>query len=109
MGVRADRFQGFSRRDWLLLLLCVAGAWGGSFTLFSLVVPSLLQPTTTQAISLSLTRQAHQLEGKPAGRAYNRALRIWAAAEPPPLPPLAHPVLRAQGRIFLCSLIPLLV
>ena len=101
MGVRADRFQGFSRRDWLLLLLCVAGAWGGSFALFSLVVPSLLQPTTTQAISLSLTRQAHQLEGKPAGRAYNRALRIWAAAEPPPL---SQPVNTQQAAVLQRSL-----
>lgn len=90
MGGGSDRFRGFSGRDGLRLLLCVGGAWGGCFALLSLVVPSLLQPTTTQAISLSLIRQALQLEGKPASRSHNRALRIWAAAAPPPLSQPAH-------------------
>ena len=85
MGSRADRFRVFSGRDGLLLLGCVAGAWSSSFALLSLVVPSLLQPTSTQAISLSLTRQALQLEGKPGLRSTNRALRIWAGDNPPPL------------------------
>jgi signal transduction histidine kinase len=91
MGAAGGRFQGFSSRDGLRLLMCVGGAWAGSFALLSVLMPQLLQTTTTQAISLNLARQASQLQGRRTGRsglhstAHNRALRIWAAAEPPPL------------------------
>ncbi len=84
MGAGANRFRGFTGSDSLRLLLCVASAWAGSFALLSLGMPKLLQTTTTQAISLSLTRQAKQLQGQPASRGQQRPLRIWAAVQPPP-------------------------
>lgn len=84
MGAGANRFRGFTSGDSLRLLLCVASAWAGSFALLSLAMPKLLQTTTTQAISLSLTRQANQLQGHPAASGQQRPLRIWAATQPPP-------------------------
>lgn len=84
MVAAAKRFRGFTRGDSLRLLMCVGGAWAGSFTLLSLGMPQLLQTTTTQAISLSLARQALQLEGKHDGKHGGRALRVWAAVTPPP-------------------------
>ena len=84
MRAGANRFRGFTGGDSLRLLLCVASAWAGSFALLSLGMPKLLQTTTTQAISLSLARQANQLHGHPAGSGQQRPLRIWAAVQPPP-------------------------
>jgi two-component system osmolarity sensor histidine kinase EnvZ len=84
MGAGGSRFRGFTGGDSLRLLLCVASAWAGSFALLSLGMPKLLQTTSTQAISLSLARQANQLHGHPAGSGQQRPLRIWAAAQPPP-------------------------
>jgi signal transduction histidine kinase len=90
MAASGRRFRGFSSRDGLLLLLCVAGSWGGAFALLTLVVPPLLQPTTTEAISLSLATQATQLRGRHGPQpsrfsaASGRELRIWASADPPP-------------------------
>jgi len=83
MVAGAQRFRGFTLGDSLRLLVCVGSAWAGSFTLLSLGMPQMLQ-TTTQAISLSLARQALQLEGKRAGLHEGRALRVWAAVNPPP-------------------------
>ena len=84
MGASANRFRGFTGGDSLRLLLCVASTWAGSFALLSLGMPKLLQTTTTQAISLSLVRQAHQLQGQASENGYPRPLRIWAALSPPP-------------------------
>ena len=84
MAAGAMRFRGFTLGDILRLLVCVSSAWAGSFTLLIMGMPQLLQTTTTQAISLSLARQALQLEGKHAGQHEGRALRVWAAVNPPP-------------------------
>jgi signal transduction histidine kinase len=90
MGKRG-RVGGFSERDALRLLLCVGGSWAAAFLALTLVVPELLRPTSIQAISLSLASQASQLESKTSGQhhrfsdAPGDALRLWAAAEPPPL------------------------
>ncbi|MEY3964597.1 MAG: hypothetical protein RLZZ106_1852, partial [Cyanobacteriota bacterium] len=84
MVAAAKRFRGFTGGDSLRLLMCVGSAWAGSFTLLSLGMPKLLPTTTTQAISLSLARQALQLEGKHAGKHESQALRVWAAVTPPP-------------------------
>ena len=87
MGAAGGRFRGFSGRDGLRLLMCAGGAWAVSFALLSVLIPQLLQTTTNQAVGLSLARQSSQLVGRsgPRDSSPNRALRIWAAAEPPPL------------------------
>ncbi|MBM5783624.1 MAG: HAMP domain-containing histidine kinase [Cyanobacteria bacterium K_DeepCast_35m_m1_288] len=94
MVAGAQRFRGFTLGDSLRLLVCVGSAWAGSFTLLSLGMPQMLQ-TTTQAISLSLARQALQLEGKRAGLHEGRALRVWWAAVNPP--PQSLPAADAQA------------
>ena len=91
MGTRSRRFRGFSGRDGLLLSLCVAGSWGAAFALLTLLVPPLLQPTTSEAIGHSLASQAAQLRGGRGSQpsrfsdSSGRELRIWASADPPPL------------------------
>jgi len=84
MVAGTKRFRSFTPGDSLRLLVCVGSGWAGSFALLSLGIPQLLQTTATQAMSLSLAHQALPLTGKDASRQQDRALRLWAAINPPP-------------------------